>query len=282
MKTALILEGGGMRGVYTAGVLDFFLENNIDFDFVYGVSAGSCHGASYLSKQKGRALAISTDYLDDKRYCSIQSLIKTGDLFGAEFAYHTIPEKLNPYDFSAFTQNPTKFYVTVTNCQTGEAEYHLVHDMLAEIDVIRASASLPLVSQMVDIDGKPFLDGGIADSIPLKRSISTGLGKNVVILTQPREYTKKKNSAMALMKLKYKKYPKLIKAIENRHNVYNDTLQYIKQCEKDGSAFVIAPSVPLGIKRIDKDRQRLNNAYERGKSDAKASFKALKDYLQEY
>ncbi len=169
-----MLEGGGMKGVYTAGVLDFFLDKGIEFSSVYGVSAGACSMCSYLSKQRGRALAVNIDYLDRWDYCSLKSLLKTGDLFNVDMCYHQIPEKLNPYDFDVFDQYQGKAFSVATNIETGRPEYFRIRDMLKDIDKIRASASLPLVSRNVEIDGGLYLDGGISDAIPLQRSIMDG------------------------------------------------------------------------------------------------------------
>ncbi len=169
-KTALVLEGGGMRGVYTAGVLDRLMEEKLEFDVCYGVSAGACHACSFLSRQHGRAFAVNVDYLDDSRYLSVKSWLKTGDLFGAQMLYDIIPNQLNLYDYDAFAKNPTKFFAVATDCLTGKAEYFPITDMHRDVIKVRASSSLPLLSRMVEIDGRPYLDGGLADSIPVARS----------------------------------------------------------------------------------------------------------------
>lgn len=277
--SALILEGGGMRGIYTAGVLDFFLDKNIDFKSCYGVSAGACHCCSYLSKQKGRAFKSNVEYLKDKNYCSLYSLIKTGDLFGAEMLYDTIPNKLLPYDYEAFDKNPAKFKAVVTNCSTGKAEYLEITDLHKDIISIRASASLPLLSRIVQIDGREYLDGGIGDPIPVRKSLEDGNVKNVVILTQHHGYKKSPNSLLPLLKRKYKNYPKLINTIESRHINYNDTLAFIEEEKKAGRLFVIQPKEPITIKRIEKDKQKLTKLYNSGYKDAENLYEELLSFL---
>lgn len=263
----LVLEGGGMRGLYTAGVLDAFLEARIIFKNCIGVSAGICHACSYYALQQGRAMHVNIDYLDNKDYCSVSSLIRTGDLFGADFLYRKIPEELYPIDNEAFLSLGADLWSTVTNCETGEAEYKRINDMYDDVKWVRASASLPLVSRIVKIDGKEYLDGGIADAVPIRQSEKMDYKKNIIILTQPRDFVKKPQSAMGLIKMKYRKYKKLADAIGNRHIVYNETLDYIRQQEKAGKALIIAPKAPLGIGRVEKDKTKLMAIYELGKKD---------------
>ena len=205
IKAGLVLEGGGMRGLYTAGILDFFMEKGMVFENCYGVSAGACHLASYMSNQKGRAMHVSLDYLKDKRYCSAYSLVTTGDLFGVDMCYNKIPNELNVYDHDAFMKYRGKGYVVVTDIVTGRPEYIQLKDMHEDIQAIRASASLPMVSRNVEINGRKYLDGGMADSIPIKRPIKDGNEKNLVILTRPYGYRKKPTSNIRLLKMMYKK-----------------------------------------------------------------------------
>lgn len=277
----LVLEGGGMRGIFTAGVLDAFLDENLSFKRCFGVSAGACHACSFLSGQKKRAYKIGVDYLEDKRYCSFYSLVTTGDLFGAKFLYDEIPNKLNLYDYDAFNKNETKFFAVVTNCETGGAEYVKITDMKKDIIYIRASSSLPLLSRIVKIGKKKYLDGGVADSIPAKYSLLTGSGKSVVILTQHKGYRKEKNSLMGLMKLKYFRYPALVEKIKNRYINYNDTLDFIEEEEKKGNIFVIRPPEPLKIGRVEKNREVLNSVYELGYNEAKRVFKDMINFLEQ-
>ena len=269
VKTGLVLEGGGMRGIFSTGVLDAFLENGISFDHCIGVSAGACHACSFLSGQKGRSFKISTEYLNDKRYCSLRSLLTTGDLFGVKMSYELIPRVLNPVDNEAFLKNPCTFQSVITNCETGKAEYPVIKDMFQDLLFVRASSSLPGFSRMVEINGGKYLDGGISDSIPLRRSIKEGFEKNVVVLTQVRGYLKEPAGMMGFFRKKYKDYPKLLEAMENRHIMYNDTLSFIAGEEEAGRAFVIAPPEPLNLKRIEKDREKMKKSYDAGYAEAK-------------
>ncbi len=279
-QAGLVLEGGGMKGIYTAGVLDFFLDKGIRFSHVYGVSAGACHMCSYLSGQRGRARDISIDYLDSKKYCSVESLLTTGDLFNVDTCYYMIPEYLYPYDHEAFHKYEGKAYSVVTNIATGRAEYLRVRDMRQDIDKIRASASLPLVSRNVMIDGKPYLDGGLADSIPLRQSVVDGNTKHVVILTKEIGYVRKPSKRLGLLKLRYRNYPKVHELMANRHKDYNDTMAYVERMEQAGKAFVIRPQKPSDVGRIEKDATKLQLLYEEGYRDAQNCYQELKAYLE--
>jgi predicted patatin/cPLA2 family phospholipase len=281
LQAGLVLEGGGMRGVYTAGVLDFFLEQGIDFPFCYGVSAGSCHACSYFSRQKGRAFATNVDYLKDKRYCSAYSLLTTGDLFGAKMLYDTIPNELYPYDYEAFSANPAEFYAVLTNCRTGLPEYYRVRDMRSDIIAVRASSSLPMLSRMVKIGTEDYLDGGIADPIPIARSIADGNRKNVVVLTQHRGYQKQPNSMLPLIRMRYRNYPNLIEAMATRHIRYNESTALVQAEEAEGRAFVIQPSAPVEIGRIEKDREKLTALYRSGYTDAAECCEQLLAFMAE-
>lgn len=283
MSLGLVLEGGGMRGMYTAGVLDYFMERDFYPDGVVGVSAGACHGCSYVSKQKGRSYRINTTYCRDWRYMSFRSLLLTGDYFGAEFAYHRIPEELVPYDNAAFEANRNKMplYVTVTNVETGKAEYRRIDDMRRDVDWVRASASLPLLARTVGLDGKQFLDGGIADSIPLRFFRKMGFDKNIVVLTQPAGYRKEPNQLMPLIDLYYgRKYPKLVKAAASRHLRYNKTLDKIEELEAAGEIFVLRPSVRVPVSRTEHDPARIRAIYMLGYRDAERQFDALCRYAK--
>lgn len=279
ISAGLILEGGGMRGIFTAGVLDFFLEQKLDFAACYGVSAGACHAASFLAGQHGRAYRVAVDYLDEKQYCSFQSLRTTGDLFGVKMIYDTIPNELDPYDYEAFLKNKTKFYATVTNCYTGLAEYLPVRDMHRDLIAVRASASLPLLARPVGIRRQLYLDGGVADSIPLKAAMDAGYEKNVVVLTQHDGYQKKPNKAMPIIRKKYQKYPALVEALATRHERYNEALAFVGAQEKAGNAFVIRPQAPLHLGRIEKDRKKLEATYLKGYEEAKSRYLALLEFL---
>ena len=279
-QAGLILEGGGMRGVYTAGVLDAFLEENLEFSSIYGVSAGSCHACSYMSKQFGRAYRVNVEYLDDPRYCSVRSLLKTGDLFGAEMLYSQIPDVLDPFDYEEFRNYPGKFYAVLTNVDTGEAEYVRVKDLSKQIWAVRASSSLPLISRTIHIQGKRYLDGGIADSIPIRRSMECGNTKNVVILTREEGYEKTPNSLMPLIRLRYPFSRKFQEKAANRHIRYNETLDFLKKEEDAGRVFVIRPSRKVLVGREEKDRTKLEQLYKAGRNDGKKAMEALKKYLE--
>lgn len=279
-KVGLILEGGGMRGVFTTGVLDCFLDNNIEFNEIIGVSAGACHACSYVSKQRGRAKSINVDYIDDKRYCSVYSLITTGDMFGVDFVYGEIPNVLNPFDHDTYNHSNTKVYAAVTNIETGKPEYHLLDDMTVKIDNLRASASLPFVSRVVNIDGQKYLDGGLIDSIPIKKIETDGFKKNVIVLTQPKGYRKSENKLAPLAKLIYRKYPKMFNIMKQRHILYNDTVDYIEQQEALGNLFVIQPKEKLNIGRIEKDKSKLEAIHKLGYECTQDVLDQLKSYME--
>ena len=281
IEAGLVVEGGGMRGVYTAGVLDYFMEKNLYFDDCYGVSAGACHISSYVSKQIGRSMKVTLDYINDKRYCSVNSLIKTGDMFGVEMLYDLIPNKLELYDYDTFNKFKGNFYSVVTNCKTGKAEYIKIKDMKKDIIAVRASSSLPLLSRIVEINGKEYLDGGITDSIPIKKSIKDGHKKNVVILTRDKTYRKSKPKFLSFFKLKYKKYPNLVKAIENRYKMYNETLDFLEEEKAKNEVFIIQPKLPVKISRIEKDKDKLKALYDQGYEDAKELYEDLMKFLEE-
>jgi len=281
MATGLIMEGGAMRGMYTAGIIDVLMENGIVFDGSIGVSAGACFGINYKSNQIGRSIRYNKKYCNDKRYCSVRSLIKTGDMFGADFCYREIPYELDKFDFETFQNSPMTFYAVATDIETGKAVYKKI-DKCSEKDLqwIRASASMPLVSKVVEIDGRKFLDGGIADSIPLRAFEKLGYNKNVVILTRPRNYQKKKNSVMPFIKVAFKDYPELVKAMGNRHKMYNKQTKYVYDRESEGDVFVFAPDEPLPIGRIEHDPDALEQVYNIGREQATARLLELKRFLE--
>ena len=278
-KLGLVLEGGGMRGIYTAGVLDFFIDHEIYTDGVIGVSAGACHACSYASKQRGRAYRTNTDYLKDKRYMSMRSLIKTGDLFGAKFVYDDIPNKLDPYDFETFNNSGIKLYAVCSNLETGKAEYIPCINMKHDVIYVRASASLPLLARIVEVDGKKLLDGGVTDSIPVRHFQEMGYQKNIVVLTQCKDYRKGKNNLLPIIRKTYRKYPKFIKAMEQRHIDYNRTLDELSLMEKEGTAFIIRPSSPVDISRLEKNVDKLKALYDQGYQDAAKQYEELKKFI---
>ena len=280
MKIGLVLEGGGMRGVFTAGVLDVFLEEGISFDSCYGVSAGACLACSFLCGQKGRGYSVMTDYLDNRDYCSWSSFLRTGDLFGADFLYHKIPEQLYPIDNVAFLRNPTEFYSVATDCRTGEAEYFRVKDMFLDVDAVRASASLPLVSRMVPVGDGLYLDGGVADPIPMQKAFEDGCDLVIAVLTRPRGYRKGAESTASLMRWKYRKYPEFVRSLNERPRVYNETVDRLFRAEEEGRVFVIAPEEALPIRRTEKDLSILRKGYEDGAGLARFLLPGLKDFIR--
>ena len=280
MKTGLIMEGGAMRGLFTVGVTDVFMENGIEFDGAIGVSAGAAFGCNYKSRQPGRALRYNKAYAKDLRFCSIRSLIKTGDLFGAQFCYHTIPDELDIFDTPAYVDNPMKFYVVCTDAETGKALYFCDSETGDDtLEYFRASAPMPLVSRPVEIRGKKLLDGGIADSVPIQYFESIGYDRNVIILTQPLGFQKKPSSAQKLMKYVLKDYPNIVRAMEVRHIEYNSTLEYIAEKEKSGEILVIRPEQALPIGRISHDPEKMQEVYDLGRSVAEKQLDIIKKFI---
>ncbi|MBR6701270.1 MAG: patatin family protein [Firmicutes bacterium] len=280
MKTGLILEGGAMRGLFSAGVTDVFMENGIDFDGLIGVSAGAAFGCNYKSRQPGRTIRYNINYSKDPRYCSFRSLIKTGDLYGADFCYRELPEKLDIFDNDAFETNPMEFHVVCTDVNTGKGVYKKFEVSDNNFyEWIRASASMPLASKIVHVDGYSLLDGGIADSIPLKHFESIGFSKNVVILTQPEGYVKKKNPLMPIMKIALRKYPNAVQAMADRHLNYNAALEYVRERESSGNAFIIRPEIPLNIGKIEHDQDKMRRVYEYGRLVGERELERVIEFL---
>jgi len=280
-KTGLVLEGGAMRGIFTAGIMDVMMEHGISYDGAIGVSAGACFGCNYKSGQPGRVIRYVTRYSRDPRFCGIRSLVKTGDFFGADFCYREIPDRLDPFDYEGFAASSMAFYVVATDARTGEAVYHdCLSDGHAAMDWIRASASMPLASKPVKIGKRELLDGGVADSVPLRRFESMGYAKNVVVLTQPRNYVKKPNKLLPAMRLCLKQYPGLLQAMEKRHTVYNASTRYVFRAEEEGRAFVFCPDVPLPIRRTETDPVIINRVYQIGRKTAEARLDDLVRFLQ--
>lgn len=279
-KIGLVLEGGGHRGIYTAGILDVFAQNNISFDGIMGVSAGCIHGVSFLSGQIGRSVRYTTKFCNNPSYMSFKSLIKTGDFFNVDFCYYKLPETLDPFDNDAFDKNPTPFYAVCSDVKTGKAVYHKCDSVRGEkIKWIQASASMPLAAKIVKIDEGEFLDGGITDSIPIKKMQELGYSKNIVILTQEAGYRKKPNSLLPLIKRVYKKYPELINAIQNRHIIYNQQLDYLEEQEKLGNVIIIRPSQKPQAGRIEKDKEKILSTYNLGRNDAEKLLETVKNFI---
>ena len=280
MKTGLIMEGGAMRGMFTAGVLDVLMENGLVTDGAIGVSAGAVFGCNYKSHQIGRVIRYNTEYCNDKRYASFKNLVKTGNLYSEQFCYHEVPEKLDPFNEAAFAASPMDFFVVCTDVKTGEPIYHKCRKGDAE-DVLwmEASASMPLAAKIVKIGHYGLLDGGVADSIPVRFFESIGYKRNLIILTQPKGYTKKKNKFLPAIRARYFRYPAFVEAVADRHERYNETLSYISMLEQAGKDYVIRPPIPLEIGAMERDPARLRRVYETGRAVAQIQVEKIRDFL---
>ncbi len=276
----LILEGGGMRGVYTAGVLDAFLEKEIQFSDIYGVSAGSCHACSYMSGQPGRAYRVAVDYLDDPNYCGTRTFLRTGNIFGVDMLYSQIPNVLDPFDYEAFKKYPGTLHAVITDVDTGEPVYVKVKDLTKQMWAIRASSSLPLVSKSLVVNGHTYLDGGVADSIPIRKSIEEGNEKNVVVLTREEGYRKEPTHNIRLLKMRYPRSRAFVKQMANRHIRYNETLDFLEEEEKAGRVFVIRPKEKVNVDRVEKNKEKLEALYQTGLEDGRNAMAAMREYLE--
>ena len=281
MKHGLVLEGGALRGLYSMGIVDVLMDEGITFDGVVGVSAGAALGCNIKSGQVGRALRYNMRFAKDWRYCSLRSLITTGDLYGAEYAYHKVPKEMDIFDVAAFNANPLPFWAVCTDVETGQAVYHLLEDADDETyDWIRASASMPLCSRIVELDGRKLLDGGVADSIPLAFMEREGFDRNIVILTQPEGYVKQRNRFLPLMRLSnLKHYPLFLKAVAERHMMYNEELAFVRKREAEGRALVFRPSSSLPIKHTSHDPKVMRRVYELGREQAMFRLQEIKAFL---
>lgn len=281
MKIGLVLEGGAMRGMFTAGVLDVLMENDIEFDGIVGTSAGAVFGCNYKSKQIGRTIRYNKKYCRNKEYVSMTSLIKTGNLYGVDFAYNKLPEFLDPFDKQTFQNSPTEFFVVATDLETGKPVYHKCEKGDGpDLEWFRASASMPLASTIVEIGNRKFLDGGISNSVALEFLEKMGYERNVVILTQPRDYVKKPNKALPLIKIAYRKYPKFVEAVRVRHNMYNKQRKYIFGQEKEGKAYVVTPESMLNIGAATKNPEELERVYQLGRETAQKELKKLIEWME--
>ncbi|MCA1319121.1 patatin family protein [Bacillus tianshenii] len=279
LNSGLVLEGGGMRGVYTAGVLEYFMEKDLYFPYVIGVSAGACMAASYLSRQKGRNRQVNIDFVKDPRYLSYRNYWKKKQLFDMDFVFDEIPNKLVPYDYETFLQRTEQFVVVTTDCMTGEPiYYHMDEHGENMLQLIRASSSLPFVAPTVAYQDKFLLDGGIIDPIPIRKAQQDGFQKNVVIMTKPVGYKKKASRFSSLFK--YKQYPIISEKLQTRYQLYNDTLDYIEKEKDQGTTFLIQPSKTLQVSRIEKNQQRLIDLYELGWQDAKNNYEQLLAFIE--
>ena len=280
MKTGLIMEGGAMRGMFTAGVLDVLMENGLVTDGAIGVSAGAVFGCNYKSHQIGRVIRYNTEYCNDKRYASFKNLVKTGNLYSEQFCYHEVPEKLDPFNEAAFAASPMDFFVVCTDVKTGEPIYHKCRKGNAEdVRWMEASASMPLAAKIVKIGHYGLLDGGVADSIPVRFFESIGYKRNLIILTQPKGYIKKKNKFLPAIRAKYFRYPAFVEAVADRHERYNETLSYISMLEQAGKDYVIRPPIPLEIGAMERDPAQLRRVYETGRAVAQIQVEKIRDFL---
>ena len=280
MKIGLLLEGGGMRGLYTAGVLDVFMEKQILIDGIIGVSAGALFGINYKSNQRGRILRYNKKYAKNKNYMGIYSLLTTGNIMNEEFCFDKIVNELDPIDYETFKKSKVEFYAMVTNLETGKAEYIKIDDLRDKhnLEYLRASGSMPFVSKPVNIDNKKYLDGGIADSIPIDKMMCMDYDKVIVVLTRPKEYRKKKSNQV-FPKLYYKTYPKFAEAINHRYQKYNEELDKVSDLEKEGKIFVIRPSKLVRIKRIEKNKDKIQEMYDLGEEDALNLLVRLNEFI---
>ncbi len=281
MKVGLVLEGGALRGIYTAGVLDVLLKNNVKVDKIIGVSAGALFGVNYKSNQPGRALRYNKKYCNNKNYMSFYSFFTTGNIVNREFCFDKLVNELDPFDYETYSNNNIDFYATVTNLETGKAEYHLIKDIRNEKDseYLRASGSMPFVSRIVEVDGKKYLDGAIADSIPVDKMLTMSVDKIIVVPTRPIDFRRRKKTAI-FNKLKYKKYPNFVDKLSNRYKMYNKEVERIIDLENQGKVFVIRPSRFVNIKRLEKNPEIIQEMYDLGVSDTKSKLKELKKYLE--
>ena len=281
-KVGLVLEGGSLRGLYSAGVMDIMMDNNIDVDCIVGTSAGALFGPNYFSNQKGRAIRYNKRFCKDRRNISFLSLLFTGNIVNKKFAYYKITEKLDKFDNETFMKSKKELYATATNMKTGESEYFQIKDVIKDMEKLRATSAIPIMTRPVKINNEYYLDGGISDSIPIKKCMELNCDKIIVILTQPDTYKKKilSNKKIKAINIVFKKYPKLIKRMMNRHNEYNDCVEYIRNLEKDKKVFVIRPSKNLDIDLIERNPEKLEKVYQIGINDMKKQIDDLKKYLK--
>lgn len=264
-----------MRGLYTIGVLDCLMDNDWEADYVIGVSAGACNGISYVSKQRGRSYRVNTKYLKDKRYVGLHNLIKTKSMFGMDFLFSDIPDRLEPFDYETYKKSPCAFYVGVTDVVAGEPVYFGREWMYEDARVLRASSSIPCFSPIVEFNGGKYLDGGTSDPIPVHRALSDGCDRVVVVLTRDRGYIKKPERFRQIYSHIYRDYPKMIEVLDRRHEVYNEELDFVRRLERDGKAIVIAPDRPVDISRFEKDENKLKALYKAGMLDAQKRLSQL-------
>lgn len=280
-KVSLILEGGGMRGLYTAGVLDYFMDNGLYFKDIIGVSAGACNSVSYISGQRGRSLDINAGYCSDKRYVSLLGFFTRGSIFNMDFLFDDIPNRLLPFEYDKFKDSDCSLTAVCTDCETGKAFYTQIRDMRTDGVYVRASSSIPLVSPIVEVSGRHLVDGGPSDSIPIHYSVERGFDKHIIVLTQHTGYEKKKNRFYPISQLALRKYPQLADAIKNRHIHYNESIRLAEQLEKDNKAIIIRPKNPVEVSRFEKNPENLRKLHKIGYEDARENFNAIIDLCRD-
>ena len=278
-KTALVLEGGAMRGLYSAAVLDVLMDEGIKVDAIYATSAGVLFGVNYISGQCGRAIRYNKRFARDKRYMGIHSLITSGNIINKDFAFYEVPFTLDVFDQEAYSRSETKMIATVTNVHTGGVEYIEVKDVLEQMEVLRATSAMPFVSQMVELDGQLYLDGGLSDSIPLKKCQEDGYERIIVVETRPKGYRKSKTNPIAA-KLFYSKYSNLVDTINNRYIGYNSILEEIEEFDAKGEIVLVRPSKELHLGRIESNPDRLQEMYDLGIGDAKSLLSRIKEFIE--
>lgn len=279
MDTCMVLEGGGMRGLYTAGVLDVWMDEGIRPDAMIGVSAGALFGCNLFSHQRGRTLRYNLKYAGDPRYMSIRSLVTTGNIFNRPFAYHELPFRLDPFDEAAFEAYGGEFYAGCCNMATGKSEYLRVTDTVAQMNIFEATSAMPYVSRPVEVDGQWYLDGGVGESVPVAQAMKMGARKIICLLTQPDDY-RKKPADPRMAKVFYRKYPKLVETINTRWERYNAETEFARQMEREGRIFLLRPQTKLDVSRTEKNPTKLQAAYDIGAADAKRTIAQLKAYLE--
>ena len=279
MKKGLVLEGGAMRGLWSAGVTDVMMEHEVWPDGLIGVSAGAAFGCNYKSRQVGRAIRYNTRFARDARYSGLKSLLTSGNYFNAQFGYHVVPFEYDLFDVKTFEESPLEFTVVCTDVETGEAVYHRMdHVDYDELEWLRASASMPLASRVVEVGGRKLLDGGVSDSIPLEQFERMGYDRNVVVLTQPWGYRKEHNRLMPLMRMALRRYPRFLQALDERHLMYNRELDYVAQAEQEGRCLVIRPEEKIPIGHISHDPEEMRRVYELGRQVGERMIERIKEY----
>jgi Predicted esterase of the alpha-beta hydrolase superfamily len=283
MKKGLVLEGGAMRGLWTAGILDVMMEHHIEPDGLIGVSAGAAFGCNYKSRQIGRAIRYNTRFAKDPRYSGVRSLLKTGDYFNAKFGYHVVPYEYDIFDIKTFEENPMQFTIVCTDVETGKAVYHDIQQVnYDELEWLRASASMPVVSKIVEVQGRKLLDGGVGDSIPLEFFEKNGYDRNIVILTQPAGFQKSPNKLMPIIRIALRKYPLMVKALQERHIMYNQQLDYVAEAEREGRCLVIRPEGKIPIGHISHDPERMRLVYDMGRKMGERNVEKIKAFYSNH